>query len=719
MARVTFRFTLTTVFLGVLFATVSTIAAVSFHFSRKNAKELSDQILDQTSERVRLHTQSLLDTAIEQSETLTNLLETSFLRQPRAQNNAITADDFRYIGGYFLNAMAIHDSLAYLSLAIPKTGEYVVVERRGEELKIREYRQVGESDIQIFDYDSFAPDRTPIATPAYDGYDPRDRPFFKTALEAGTATWINAYVFVSSYTSNVTPGITLTVPVFGPSSEEPIAVTTTDFELQGLCKFLAQVPVGTSGFAFIMETQTDDTQRVIAHPDCALLIETTQNVDGSTSQNLISADRIQDEAIVALTQTTTETRAPVPSAKTIEFKVGNKIYWGRLFKLEGEKNPPWTIGLVLPRSDVMAQVEYNNRINLLLGFFSVTVSTFLVALVSKSISQPLRKLAQATEEIGQFRFQPQQWKPSMIVEIERLTRTVEETKLSLRSFQKYVPADLVRDLLRRGEEAKLGGQAKTLTIYFSDIANFTAIAEQMTPEGLVDQVGHYLGEMSETILANQGTVDKYIGDAIMAFWGAPEDNADHAFRACQTALENQAILRKLQQTWSAQQLPKFGDRVGIHTGEVIVGNIGSPQRLNYTVLGDNVNLAQRLESLNKYYGTRILISQATLEDVQDRVVARHIDFIAVKGRQDAIHVYELIGLAGEVAPEITDFATIYSQAFQDYHQRCWDEALAKCERYLTRFPADKAARILVERCQHYQANPPDDDWDGIYHMKFK
>ncbi|NEO84568.1 MAG: hypothetical protein F6J87_09990 [Spirulina sp. SIO3F2] len=715
MVRVTFRFTLTTIFLGILLASVSSVAGVSFYFSRKNAEDLSEQILDQTAERIRLHTEGLIDTAIEQSKTLTILLETGFLDPAFIANDAITAASFRKLGGHFWNAMTVHESLAYLSLAIPKTGEYIFVERRSDGLIVREHQQVNELGIQIFEYDSFTPDRTPLDILPDDGYDPRERPFYKTATDAGTAAWTNAYVFVGTEDTSVTPGITLTAPIFSSNSGELIAVTTADFQLRGLCKFLAQVPVGSSGFAFIMETQTDGTQRVIAHPDCSLLIETTQSTDGSTIQNLIPVERIQDKAIVALTQTKRGGQA----AKTIEFKVGNETYWGRLLELEGETKPPWVIGLVLPRADVMAQVEYNNQINLLLGLVSVIISAFLVASVSKSISRPLQNLAKATEEIGQFQLRSLQWKPSIIMEIERLTQTIEETKLSLRSFQKYVPADLVRDLILNGEEAKLGGRTKTLTVYFSDIANFTALSEQMTPKELVDHVGHYLGKMSETILENQGTVDKYIGDAVMAFWGAPVENERHAKLACQAALKNQAVLQSLREDWRLQKLPIFHDRIGIHTGEVIVGNIGSAQRMNYTILGDSVNVAQRLESLNKYYGTRILISQSTLDEVRDDVVVRHIDYIAVKGRQGAIHVYELIGWQGDVDLKQVAAATLYSEALADYHQRRWDDALVKYEAYLRDAPADKAAKVLIERCQYYKANPPDSSWTGIYRANMK
>src|SRR5262249_26375049 len=156
-----------------------------------------------------------------------------------------------------------------------------------------------------------------------------------------------------------------------------------------------------------------------------------------------------------------------------------------------------------------------------------------------------------------------------------------------------------------------GGEHRRLTIYFSDIADFTSISESMPPEALVAHLGEYLQAMSEQVLAAGGTVDKYIGDAVMAFWGAPLENAEHDRGAGTAAVRNQQPLRKLRERWQAEGKPPFRARIGIHTGEVIVGNIGSAARLNYTVIGDAVNLASRLEGLNKYYDTSILISEST------------------------------------------------------------------------------------------------------------
>jgi adenylate cyclase len=292
-------------------------------------------------------------------------------------------------------------------------------------------------------------------------------------------------------------------------------------------------------------------------------------------------------------------------------------------------------------------------------------------------------------------------------------------KTSLRSFRKYVPADLVALLMASGQEAELGGERRSLTIYFSDIANFTSISESMDPEKLVDHLGEYLQVLSDQILATGGTVDKYIGDAIMAIWGAPLERPDHALAACTAALRNQQALSELCARWTKEGKPPLQARIGIHTGEAVVGNIGSSNRMNYTVIGDTVNLASRLEGLNKFYGTQILISEATYEHAKAGIVARPLDWVAVKGKQGAVLVYELLGLKGETLPAHDEMAETFAQALQAYHCRDWTEARRGFEAVLERWPEDAPAREMKRRCTVYLEEPPGADWDGVHRMEGK
>jgi adenylate cyclase len=205
----------------------------------------------------------------------------------------------------------------------------------------------------------------------------------------------------------------------------------------------------------------------------------------------------------------------------------------------------------------------------------------------------------------------------------------------------------------------------------------------------------------------------------MAFWGAPLENPAHALAGCKAALASQAALRELRKQWAAEGKPALFTRVGIHTGEVVVGNIGSPDRLNYTVMGDSVNLASRLEGLNKFYGTEILISQSTYGKAREGIVARPLDWVSVKGKTEAVLVYELLGLKGEAAPGCEELVKVHADALKCYRCRDWAGAIERFQQALTLRPEDDPASILLDRCRGYQASPPGEDWDGVHHMTSK
>lgn len=288
-------------------------------------------------------------------------------------------------------------------------------------------------------------------------------------------------------------------------------------------------------------------------------------------------------------------------------------------------------------------------------------------------------------------------------------------KTGLRSFQKYVPEELVRSLIESGEEAELGGSRKELTVFFSDIVGFTSISEQLTPDRLVALLAVYLEEMTGEILRSGGTVDKYIGDAIMAFWGAPRSHETPALSACRAALANQARLEALRVRWEQEGLPPLRARIGLHTGEAIVGNFGSPRRLDYTAIGDTVNVASRLEGLNRVYGTEILISKATRRAVGEMMITRPIDRVAVKGRKEGLLVYELLGEVGGPADSEAPLHDRYVEALNLYFEKDWKAAAEGFESAIGDGPNNSAAILMRERCKQLLVNPPSADWDGVFH----
>jgi adenylate cyclase len=263
-----------------------------------------------------------------------------------------------------------------------------------------------------------------------------------------------------------------------------------------------------------------------------------------------------------------------------------------------------------------------------------------------------------------------------------------------------------------------GGETKELTVMFSDIRGFTTMSEGLTADELVLLLNEYLGEMTDVIFQNLGTLDKYIGDAIMAFWGSPYPQQDHAYRSCVCALQMISALDKLNAKWLAEGRKQISIGVGLNTGPVNVGNMGSAKRLAWTVMGDNVNLASRLEGITKEYHARIVISEGTYRQVADKFVCRDLDKIRVKGKNQPVTIYELIDFAENKA-RYAPLLARFNQAMEAYHEQNWDEAASRLGEMLTHFPDDGPTQIFLDRVLEFRQNAPEPDWDGVYVMKTK
>jgi adenylate cyclase len=263
-----------------------------------------------------------------------------------------------------------------------------------------------------------------------------------------------------------------------------------------------------------------------------------------------------------------------------------------------------------------------------------------------------------------------------------------------------------------------GGETKELTVMFSDIRGFTTLSEGLTADELVLLLNEYLGEMTEVLFRSLGTLDKYIGDAIMAFWGSPYPQTDHAYRACVCALEMVRTLEKLNARWQAEGRKQISIGVGLNTGPVSVGNMGSAKRLAWTVMGDNVNLASRLEGMTKEYHARIVISEGTYRQIADQFVCRDLDKIRVKGKLQPVTIYELLDFAAE-KEKYQPLLSRFNHAMEAYHEQNWPEAASRLGEMLTHFPDDGASQIFLERVLEFIENPPEPDWDGVYVMKTK
>jgi len=287
------------------------------------------------------------------------------------------------------------------------------------------------------------------------------------------------------------------------------------------------------------------------------------------------------------------------------------------------------------------------------------------------------------------------------------------------AFTRYLSPEMVSRIADNPEALALGGERREITIYFSDIEGFTTISEKLEPERLTKLMNRYLGEMTDTILASGGTLDKYIGDAVMAFWNAPLPCENHALVACKAALGNQKRLVELADEFHKLGYPPVRARIGLNSGPAIIGNLGSPRRFSYTALGDSVNLASRLEGANKAYGSYILISEMTRESAGAAIETRELDFVMVKGKHQPIRVYELIGLSGQTDEKLLKKARAFEAALELYRARRFEEAEAAFAALPSAHGPDHASDEYAARCRHFRAEPPPPDWNGSWALTEK
>jgi adenylate cyclase len=355
---------------------------------------------------------------------------------------------------------------------------------------------------------------------------------------------------------------------------------------------------------------------------------------------------------------------------------------------------PWFIAIAVPFNDFFGEMIWTQKITTLMSLIILIASGLITCFCVKRISKPVVRMVSEVDEIRNFNFSKQRHAPSHIKEIFDLESSIDAMRSALHSFGRYVPREVVRTLVKYGRDVVLGGKREELTVMFTDIENFTTISESLPIEQLMTTLSEYFDVISKIILQEDGTIDKYIGDSVMSFWGAPIPMVNHAEKACLTGLRLLATI---------QQQNKWTTRFGIHTGEVIVGNIGTSERMNYTIIGDVVNVAARLQSINKEYQTLITISEIVHKKIGPEFVTRPIDFVAVKGKKTKLKIYELMGTkGGELAASSAqrELSELFTCAYEKFEEGNLEEAL-KCFLLIeNKFPEDGPTKKYISRLNH-------------------
>ncbi|MBU0574772.1 MAG: adenylate/guanylate cyclase domain-containing protein, partial [Proteobacteria bacterium] len=358
------------------------------------------------------------------------------------------------------------------------------------------------------------------------------------------------------------------------------------------------------------------------------------------------------------------------------------------------------MGLAVPRVKAMAGIALS--VALIGAFIAANTALFVRYSVWMNLIYPV--LTMMTIYLG--------------ITVYRYVTEEREKKKIRGAFQYYLTASVINEILKDPSKLKLGGDKKQLSVMFSDIRGFTGISEKLTPEELVRLLNEYLTAMTDVVFKYDGLLDKYIGDAIMAVFGAPLDQPDHALRACRTALEMMSELKRLREKWAAEGRPDVNIGVGVNTGDMVVGNMGSEMRFDYTVIGDSVNLASRLEGTNKEYGTNIIISEFTYESIRNELFCRELDAVRVKGKKLPVRIYELLGEKKDAA-EWQECVGRFETGLAKYREGLWDEAIAAFRSVLEVKPEDYPTQLYIERCETLKENPPEGEWDGVFTMTKK
>ncbi len=371
----------------------------------------------------------------------------------------------------------------------------------------------------------------------------------------------------------------------------------------------------------------------------------------------------------------------------------------------------WQLAVIIPEAEFLDEIDRTIAwVVAGLAFFLVVAGIIVAVIARRFIAIPVSRIAEDLRHVERFELEDIPHRPSILAELDRLSSTIRGMAAGLADFGKFIPLELVRSLVTGGKRAEPGGENRELTVMFADLAGFTSLSERLGDQ-VVPIVGSFLELASQSIETEGGTVDKYIGDAVMAFWGAPSAVDNQALRACRAALAIEAGMRRAAER--GEPLGELKVRIGLHTGPAIVGNVGSERRLNYTALGDTVNLASRLEAVNKIYGTTILLSAMTRERATSLIVTREIDSVTVYGRAEPVELFELTGLEGSAPGEAY---RNYTRALHLYRQRRFDEALARLR------PAagiDGPSAWLARQCTTLLANTPEADWQAITNLDSK
>lgn len=501
-------------------------------------------------------------------------------------------------------------------------------------------------------------------------FDPRKRPWYVGGSKDKGYHWTPIYTFYLEQTL----GISASVPIIS-KSDQRIGVAEIDLAFFQFSQFLAHQKIGKSGSVFVL----NEEGKIIVSPHPA----------SSLPQDLPSKVYQEYKQL---------------GQRSFVYTFENVKYLVYINSLTLFKKRQWLITVIVPLSDFLGDVIHTERIILGMAISILILSSLLVVLFSKRISAPIVKLTAQIDRIARFDLENQPRVHSNIKEVHLMDIAIVKLRKAIRSFARYVPKNVVELLVGKGGDVVFGGEKKEITIFFSDIAGFTSIAEEHSAEFVMQFLAAYFDGLIKIILAQQGTVDKFIGDSIMAFWGAPSSAPDHAAKGCIAALLCKKYLLEFNLKQKDAGKQQVETSIILNSGAVIVGNIGTSQRINYSAIGDVINTAAHLRPISKIFHTIIHVTEETYQRLGTEFVVRPLDILHVKGKKNKIKVYELIAVKNqgdEIAPSLEEeeLCNSFTEAFEAFHAGELDRAKILFTELSRHFPDDIPIQIYLKRLE--------------------
>jgi len=585
----------------------------------------------------------------------------------------------------FLSQLRSQPTISWVAFAWPD-GAFFAGHKLGDGV-IEMLEITGDRKIRINRYEYVSDDIRLKASRVEDtNYSVTDQEWFREAIRSNDEHW-------STLTTHPN-GERLAAAFASPIEidQKPAGVIAIIIELTRVSNFLSQLTVGKSAGAFILERDG----RVVASPDA-----------NASEVNALKTDHpLFPVAVDAIRQAGSAYNPGEGEVFRSQVSRDGKVYQAVLTPISF---PGWSLVTVVPESEFLGPVQMTIR-KLVIGLAALIVFAGLLSawLAQRLIAAPLIKVVGEIRHVERFDLDKVERHPSRLTEIENLSGAIGDMAQGLAAFRKYIPADLVKRLISDGNGARLGGAVRPMSVMFIDLAGFTGMSERLG-DRIIPLLSRYFDCVSTQIQDQGGTIDKFIGDAVMAFWGAPAPNPDHAADCCRAALACRRALAEASLVDDHGQPIKI--RIGVNSGDMLVGNIGSEVRLNYTVIGDAVNIASRLESTNKTYGSTIIIGPETRRLAGERIVVRELDRLAVYGRAGGLQIYELLGMAGEFDGSL-DWVKCYETGLAAWRARDFTAGIAAFEKVLAIRPDDAASSAMIQRCKQQLENPGAEDWDG-------